>query len=146
MYLQRSIPPCFLEALELRLASRLDTPFRVMLELLRAARSGGIHFIRSERGFPICTVAFAQVDGATLRQTARRGLLPPYEYEWSSGSLCLVHDIVILPGWSVQALAGLRAFLRSRRLVSYLRRGELRVWRRRGRRHYSLGYIRAGAK
>jgi hemolysin-activating ACP:hemolysin acyltransferase len=116
--------------MEVRLHALLVTTPEQFLLLKNSAQAGTAKLFSDHMGRPAGYVAWAEVNSETARIYLLHGLPPSYPYEWREGHLCVLLDLVIVPGMGKAARAQLRSWLRTRRALLFTRKKRHSAYRR----------------
>ena len=84
---------------------------------------------------PMGYLIWADVNRETILRLYRSGRLPQFDFEWREGKITLILDVVLDPRWKKYCLQSLRGFIASKRIVTYVRKGKLKLLLRDKGRH-----------
>lgn len=127
-----------LDIFMLRARLGLNTPPRVALNLGNSMRHGAVKIFYDCYQRPVGYVAWADINKESLLRLVQKGKFPSYIYEWSEGGFRLVVDAAFQRTKLVSAPRQVAIFMRSKRLLLWVRRGRLVVYARNGMGNFYL--------
>lgn len=86
-----------------------------------------IHIIKDKAGQSIGYVLYALISKDSLEMISSELEPPKYSYEWEEGRIVMVVDTCFIAHRSIEAASQLRTFLKSFRLVCYIRNNYFKV-------------------
>lgn len=111
----------------------------------RVERSLSFGFVRSlirPSGEMLGYIAWARVVRESLFLMSHSNGLPHYKHEWNEGYCILITDISLSGLEPIHEFRFVRQFANENRIVSYIKKGQPRVWLRAGKYHKRL-YLRS---
>ena len=114
-----------IDAISLRVQSDLGLDWQEMRTLQRSSKVSGIKILTDSSGNKLGYVAWANVNKETAVQLLRHNIPPIYHYEWSEGKVCLLTDVLFLPGNRQAAQKSLTTFLVNKRAILFQRKNRV---------------------
>lgn len=125
MKISDAIQKTFAEALLIRSDKEMNTSHTQMKVLLTAATFDKVEIFRSYNDHPVGYVLYANVSADSLHMLKNYAEIPYFNYEWESGKIVFLFDMVFIDGYKSMAKRELRKFLKKQRCYAYKKRGEL---------------------
>lgn len=140
MFLHGTSPEILCDVMDIRLSREIDTPYKVLSELIFSSRNQCIEVfkfnLKPESKVRIGYMAWMEISKETLVFMLRHGTLCPHYYEWNEGHILYILDVLFSPRHPTMALSSMLERIRKYRVVVFYRRGRLRIYRRRGKKFY----------
>ena len=124
------LPESFEDIMAVRAQAKLDTDHQLLIHLRNSFHNKTVEIFFSAMNNSVGYIAWADIDRHSLHMIKTYQTMPIYEYEWSEGNICLIFDIVFIPGFAKTAKAAFLEFLRTRKAIAYLKNKRFRLYLR----------------
>lgn len=114
----------FIGAISLRMEAGLGLSWQELSNLKKSSMFSNIEILSNANNTKLGYVAWASVNKETALQLLQYGLFPHYPYEWSEGNICLIVDVLFIPGKQHEAKKSLLKFLTKKRVIAFQRRNK----------------------
>lgn len=115
-------------AISLRIEAGLGVNRQELIGLRYSAENTSINILTNDSGIELGYIAWASVNKETALQLLEYGTFPRYPYEWSEGRICLVVDVLFVPGKIIAAKKSLIEFLVKKRSIIFHRKNRTSLY------------------
>jgi hypothetical protein len=140
MIVHGTTPEILCEVIDIRLSRELDTPYSTLAQIVFSCRHGTIDVfkfdLKPDSKVRVGYMAWMEISKETLLFFLRHGNKGFNYCEWKEGNILLILDVLFSPRHPTMARAHMLEKIRKYRVVTFSRRGKIKVYRRNGKKFH----------